>query len=160
MAKGDPVREHYTAIGMVAAEWAELELLIDEYSSELAGIRFHDLGACFTAQIGGAARKLDAYLSLAHQRGISGAKAALHAFARDTVPLAERRNRIIHDPWVISGDGIGIRPQRLEVTARRELRHAFIEATVLIRLLPTDTITRCPDLRVLRYRARPAPRLR
>jgi hypothetical protein len=37
MTPADPVREHYTAIGLVTAEWSEFEWLIDEYCYEVAG---------------------------------------------------------------------------------------------------------------------------
>jgi hypothetical protein len=146
MARGDPVREHYAAIGVVAAEWSELEWLIDEYCFEIAGIN-PEIGSCFSAQISGSARKLDAYLALVQQRGAINRLAELHSYAKDTTSLAERQNRIVHDPWTTHGDGAGgIRPQRLEVTARRKLRRIFVEVST------KDVFKLAEDIRNHRFR--------
>ena len=61
---GHPIIDHYAMIGMIAAEWAYFESLIDRYTQRLAGIDDH-VGTCLTSQIAGHARKLDAYIALA-----------------------------------------------------------------------------------------------
>jgi hypothetical protein len=38
---------------------------------------------------------------------------------KETQALSERRNRVVHDPWIILGKDI---PERLEITARKVLR--------------------------------------
>jgi hypothetical protein len=115
--------EHYAAIGRVAVEWAAFEANIDFYSLRLADFNKEE-GICFTAQIAGSGRKLDAYISIAQYRGVGKATAKkLHSFASDTAGLAEQRNRIIHDSWA----GIG-GPHRLEATARKKLKFEFVEA--------------------------------
>jgi hypothetical protein len=107
---------HHAAIGSVASSWAIFELLIDAKALELADIEV-TAGLCFTAQISGSARKLDAYIAIARLRGAGSFAGELDAFAKDTTGLAERRNRIVHDPWQIFGA-----PFRTEITARRKLR--------------------------------------
>jgi hypothetical protein len=55
---------HYSAVGQVAANWASFEATVDSYSIVLSGLSA-DIIVCFTAQIPGSGRKLDAYISLA-----------------------------------------------------------------------------------------------
>jgi hypothetical protein len=111
---------HYAAIGRVAAEWAALETTIDTMSLRIAQIQ-PKIGVCLTAQISGSARKLDAYIALARLFGVVKLLSKLNEFAKDTQSLAERRNRVVHDPWIGS-----VNPHRLEATARRVLRLEFI----------------------------------
>jgi len=118
----DNEKIHFAAIGKVAAEWAWLEFWIDTKTLELTKIQF-EAGLCVTAQVVGSARKLDAYIALARHLGIKKASADLEAFAKDTVGLAERRNRAIHDPWLVEK---GLYPSRLEATARRTLRFLVV----------------------------------
>jgi hypothetical protein len=56
-------------------------------------------GLCLTAQIGGSARKLDAYIAIARLRGADKFMGELDALAKATTALSERRNRVVHDPW-------------------------------------------------------------
>jgi hypothetical protein len=112
---------HYAAIGRVASEWAAFETTIDSRAIALAGLS-PELAVCFTAQIAGWTRKLDAYISIARLCGMVKAQSKLNIFAKDTQGLAEQRNRIVHDPWVGT-----TRPHRLEATARKKLRLEFIE---------------------------------
>jgi hypothetical protein len=124
---------HYAAIGRVAAEWAALETTIDTRSLQLAEIK-PEVGICFTAQISGWARKLDAYIAVANWWGAVKTVKKLNVFAKDTNGLAEQRNRIVHDPWV------GFKqPHRLEATARKKLRFEFIH-------MPTDDVLKVSRL--------------
>jgi len=118
---------HYAAIGRVAAEWASFEVTVDTASLNMADMDAKT-AACFTAQIQGSARKLDAYIALARLRGATKTIEELNKFAKDTQGLQEQRNRIVHDPWV----GF-TKPHRLEATARKLLRLMFIP-------VPTDEV--------------------
>jgi hypothetical protein len=111
---------HYEAIGRVASEWASFEATLDTASIHMAQIE-PMAGVCFTSQIPGSGRKLDAYIALARLKGADRTVSELNDFAKDAQGLQEQRNRIVHDPWV----GL-TKPHRLEATARRKLRLEFI----------------------------------
>ncbi len=114
---------HFAAIGRVASDWALFETVVNFQSVELAQIQ-RSIGACFTAQISGIARKLDAYISLARQRGAKpGTISELCEFATDAGRVAEQRNRIVHDPWVLDDP---LNPTRVEITARKKVRVEWI----------------------------------
>jgi hypothetical protein len=119
---GKEEQEHFATIGMVANQWAYFELSIDVKTLELAMIP-EEIGLCITAQVVGSGRKLDAYIALARQLGVKKKNPDLEKLAKDTVALAERRNRVIHDPWLVQGER---QPTRLEATARKKLRYIVI----------------------------------
>lgn len=114
--------KHYTAVGMVAGAWASFELRIDTHALELAMIPI-DPGACFTAQILGSANKLNAYIAIAKFLGAKKTIGELEPFAKETAALSERRNRTVHDPWILEANES---PHRYEVTAKRKLRRLFV----------------------------------
>jgi hypothetical protein len=119
----EAAEKHYAAIGRVAAAWAEFEYITDVLSVRLARAPENE-GACLTAQIAGSARKLDAYISLARERGASKKTIKdLCDFAKDTTGLQEQRNRIVHDQWMVYPSGFA---RRLEITARKKLIAEFI----------------------------------
>jgi hypothetical protein len=106
--------------------WPSFEALLDGLALELADIP-SEVGLCFTAQVAGSARKLDAYIAVAKVRGAKKASALLEGdFAKRTAALAEQRNRAVHDPWLIQEGNI---PQRFEITARRKLRSEMVPVT-------------------------------
>ena len=116
--EGEYAQRHYAAIGKVAAEWAEFEFILDTRTLRLAGFPA-EKGTCLTAQIAGPARKLDAYISLARLCGASETTIKkISKFQQQTYDLAEKRNRIVHDQWLIFPSGS---THRLEITARRKL---------------------------------------
>ena len=116
--------KHYAAIGRVAADWAFLEALIDNWSFSFA-MTEPNIGTCFTAQILGPRGKLDALISLIHQRGARKTTLrALETFASDTTPLAESRNRAVHDPWFFDDPNL---PTRFHATARKRLSRKEIK---------------------------------
>jgi hypothetical protein len=88
------------------------------------------------AQIAGSARKLDAYISLARFRGIpKKLTAELCDFAKDSVGLAEQRNRFVHDVWIFPPKG----PERMEATAKKKARLVRIPTSTeeLFKFAPT-----------------------
>jgi hypothetical protein len=124
MQAGDAEHNHYAAIGRVAAAWAHFEALVDIYSTELAQIDAKT-GLCFTTQIAGSGRKLDAYISLARLSRELPDKLIkeLNIFAKDTLGLSEQRNRIVHDLWFFNHPA---EPERLEASAKKLLRFEYI----------------------------------
>ncbi len=65
----------------------------------------HDLGACITGQMIGAAPRFKAILSLGSRKQLSpDLLKRVDALMRRTFDLAEERNRIVHDPWYLDKD--------------------------------------------------------
>jgi len=110
---------HFAAIGSVASEWAWFDQWVDFKTIEIAKVPA-EVGICITSQISGSARKLDAYIAPARHLGAKKALPKLNAFANTTTALAERRKRVVHDPWVLDNDTRVA--ARLEATARKALR--------------------------------------
>lgn len=109
---------HFATVGMIATAWAHIENLIDVATLELAKIPKKE-GLCLTAQVIGPARKLDAYFSVARLRKVPDKYLKkLNHTVQQTHRLSERRNRVIHDSWDISGET----PKRLEISARKILK--------------------------------------
>lgn len=119
----EETREHLSLIGLVAAAWSQFEADLDTYTIGLGRIPAWP-GRCLTAQVIGPARKLDAYIAIARLQGADKFMGELEKFAKATAHLAERRNRIVHDPWLKIGAGTA---SRLESTARRKLRYELVE---------------------------------
>jgi hypothetical protein len=127
-----------SGLGHVASNWSYFEAVIDDWSMRLAGISA-DIGVCFTSQISGHARKFDALVSIARLKGASKQDIAeICAFIKDTcMPLAERRNRMVHDPWFTNTLG---EHQKLEASARKKLLIEYKTYT------PNDLISLANDI--------------
>jgi hypothetical protein len=118
--------EHYSAIGRVAANWALFEATIDDRGIELSGIPY-ETGVCFASQIMGSRPKLESFIALVRHLGIpTHFNGKLEDFAKNVTRLNEQRNRVVHDPWILSKPG---KPQRYETTAKRKLRIKLIEVS-------------------------------
>jgi hypothetical protein len=119
---GEPIsleidEEHAAAIGRVAAAWASFELAVNMHICILANFPVEE-GMCVIAQIFSTPSRIRALLSLVHLSG--GSKTLLKKltnFEQRTHALAEKRNRIIHDPWMIGTETR--KHYRLEITAMR-----------------------------------------
>jgi hypothetical protein len=112
--------DYLAAIGLVATHWAGFEFLLDAAIWVLAGIDHVDYGACMTAQIANSGRKLDAIIALSARRGCAeNILKQLRSLAGKTGGLQRRRNRIVHDAWMV--DAKSRTHYRLEVTAAKEL---------------------------------------
>lgn len=115
------VREHYAAIGHVAAAWADFEQRLQRELWELAGIE-GTVGAILTANIGISARFLDAIQALCRLRGADEkSMKALEKLVGKSLGLAKLRNRSVHDPW-----GFSEGPYRLEISAVKELKFGAV----------------------------------
>ncbi len=127
--------KHYTALGLTASNWAYFEAVIDDWNLKLADIRPH-LGECFTAQIVGSERKLNAFISIVKLLQLKSLSAnMLETFTKEASSLAEQRNRVVHDSWDISNPN---EPKRLEVAAGKTLR-------ITTGPVSTDIITKLAD---------------
>lgn len=123
------------AIGKVASNWAALELLVSNALWQLAKID-DEPGACLTAQIGNIGRMLDALTALVRLRGGSEKSLSkIAGFAEKTFGLSTKRNRIVHDPWVVTGT---LEPSRLEVSARKKLIYGY-------QIMPTTEVNAVVD---------------
>jgi hypothetical protein len=108
----------YALMGHLASDWAMLEFMINELIWKLAGVS-SVTGACITAQIFTINNRLMALISLMRLRGFDeGMVRELNKFAEAVRAPAEKRNRTIHDPVLVSvtEQSVG----RLEVTAQRK----------------------------------------
>lgn len=116
---------HFAYVGRIATQWSLFELHLD-----LAAIKISRMDAkiafCFTSQIIGSARKIDAFISAVKFSGASSFSRELDAFSKETAVLAERRNRAIHDPWSLNDDIVAY---RLEVSARKDLKIQAVECS-------------------------------
>jgi hypothetical protein len=107
------------AIGRVVAAWAMLERDINDTICDVGGLN-REIGACITAQIYTVMGRLDALIALSsHMNASASSIKKLNRFKEKARILAERRNRIAHDPWL--QDIETSEHYRFEVTARSRL---------------------------------------
>jgi hypothetical protein len=118
--------EHVKAIGRVAVIWAQFEFFVNETIWELADLE-RKIGACITAQMIGPAPRFKAMAALMHQRAVGKDLIdEMNVLSGRAQQQSDKRNRIVHDPWSISGEGV---VQRLLVKADRKLEFEFITDT-------------------------------
>jgi hypothetical protein len=135
-ASGGIPPEHYAAIGMVASNWAGLEILIDSAIWALSGMDDEE-GACLTAQFGSIGRRLDAFNALIRLReGSAALIGKINAFTKAAHDTVKERNRIIHDPWVREKHTGA--PHRFQVTADPR-------PVMKYKLVPTDDVIAVAD---------------
>ena len=91
----------YAVIGRVAAEWSQLEHLLDIIIWDLSGVE-HDAGACITAQMMGVGNRLQAIMALGERRSLSKKiPERVNSLTEKSFKPGEARNRIVHDTWYI-----------------------------------------------------------
>jgi hypothetical protein len=127
--------EYAEEIGRVVAGWAQLEHDIHETVWSLADIEDQNIGACLTSQYSTVNACLNALLALARLKGYSESQIAkLNKFREYVAALAERRNRIAHDPWlsswVLKGPAKASKTYRLHKTARSKLDFNYKPVTL------------------------------
>lgn len=126
LADAQLTEQHYAQIGRVAAQWAYFETVIDGWLHTFANVKAH-VGVCFTAQFLGPRARIDAFIALVKQSGASKRwNQQLEDFAKDVVAIGEKRNRAVHDVWVLNEPS---QPIRLEFSARRKVRIEQIPAS-------------------------------
>jgi len=118
---------HLAATGHVANMIATLELQIDLGIWELVGAP-QQLIACVTGQFVSVHPRLNAFIGLAELLGASDdTLKALRAFHGEMGGLAEKRNRLVHDPRMMNQrtGKVG----RLQITAKPKPHFGFISET-------------------------------
>jgi hypothetical protein len=89
----------YATIGLVTAEWSQMEHILDLIIWELADVR-HEIGSCITGQMMGHAPRFKAIQALALLTGLDKVLLdRIESLSNQTSGLAAERNRIVHDAW-------------------------------------------------------------
>jgi hypothetical protein len=110
---------HFSAIGLVASNWATLEAVVTSAIWQIGEIP-DEIGACVTSQIYTFDGRMKALLSILEIRGeLDKTIKSLKKFHESTRGLGEFRNRVLHDPWI--HDAESNTPHRLEITANKKL---------------------------------------
>jgi hypothetical protein len=117
-------------IAYIISGWARLEYEIDALIWELAGLYDDpDIGACLTAQFSNLGARFNALIALARLKGIAELNISkLNKFKESANGIADRRNRVAHDPWLAAYDDKLEKPKevyRLQKTARGHLQHLY-----------------------------------
>lgn len=90
----------YRLIGLIAAETARIERLIDQAICNIGEMDLK-VGACLTGQMTGAGPRFNALLQLATNRGMSEAiLKRIKSLKRQAEPRFGDRNQVVHDAWV------------------------------------------------------------
>jgi hypothetical protein len=112
---------HYSALGQVAAMWAQFEATVDQWLWDFAGLQ-DEVGLCFTGQMIGPNPRARAFIALVRHLGADPAKwdKTLNTFAKDAGRLGGQRNRILHDVWRMDKPET---PYRREATAERRVKY-------------------------------------
>ncbi|MFX4223671.1 MAG: hypothetical protein ACMVO3_23440 [Thalassobaculum sp.] len=93
-------------VGQICAGWASLELSVDTEIWQLSGMKQAPLAACVTNELTSIHTKIRALLSLCRVWGIDKKVIKdLSSFSQRLYSIAEKRNRAVHDPWVVTEDG-------------------------------------------------------
>lgn len=125
--------EYAHEIASIVSYWAQLEYDLDGTIWDLAGLYDSPrIAACLTAQYSTVAHRFNALISIARLRGVSEFELAkLNKYRERVLALADRRNRVVHDPWMTSvdykkpaGQHTG-KTYRLQKTARSKLEYAY-----------------------------------
>jgi hypothetical protein len=120
--------EHYAAMGKVADSWADLEFEIDQLIWEFLQTA-QALGACVTAQMISVHPRMNALIALAKLWEISAAHLDdLGRFYGKIGPLADKRNRLIHDKRFIELTKKQV--VRFEVSAKSRLKFEPVPETI------------------------------
>lgn len=90
----------YRLVGLIAAETARIERLIDQAICNVADLDLR-VGACLTGQMIGPTPRFHALLQLARNRGMSEAiLKRITTVQGHAGTIFERRNRVVHDSWL------------------------------------------------------------
>jgi len=105
-------------MGLIANSSAILELHANECIWALAGVQ-QGLGACITSQIFNTANRFKALAALMKLRRVDEPLIdEINKIIADFRDPSEKRNRALHDPWVVNREG---GTGRVEVTANHKL---------------------------------------
>ena len=91
---------HIEYVGLIASNWAQLEFYIDTTSWRLANIK-PEVGSCFSANLGSIHLKLRTlYALLELHEASKSLKKDFRAYQNRISGTADKRNRVVHDPWM------------------------------------------------------------
>jgi hypothetical protein len=108
--------ELLAAIGRVAVEWSLFEFAVNNQIGEFT----NDFPAaiCLTSQISTMGRRFDGLIALARLCGVGeDVIRELNVFSEKTHTMSRKRNRVLHDVWMMEDDT----SHRLEITAEKRL---------------------------------------
>jgi hypothetical protein len=129
------IPEYANLIAHVASSWATLEYYVADSIWQLAELK-PAIGACITTQIFGLGGKFAALLALLKLRQAPESLITkVNKFTETVRGPQERRNRIIHDAWLMDNEN-PTAMGRLELTAPKKL--SFKAETILLVELQTD----------------------
>ncbi len=109
------------------SDWATLEYEIDDLICDLGEVEV-EIGACMTAQFPTVNALLNALIAIAQVRKVSSAAIGrLNKFREWANAIADRRNRVAHNPWHRS---LSTRQLcRQQKTAKARLDHSYKPVT-------------------------------
>jgi hypothetical protein len=147
--KFDP---YFTAIGRVANAYSQLEFKMNDAIWELANVA-RSAGVCMTAQMIGPGPRNRCLLALLKFRNASDALIReFNKIGEKIEGVARRRNRYVHDPFVLNPDTGEI--LRMESTADKSIRYGFMNADIAdLKQLATDIDTVADEFDQLYLRA-------
>ena len=148
-SKFDP---YFIAIGRVANAYSQLEFKMNDAFWELANVA-RSAGVCMTAQMIGPAPRNRCLLALITFRNASPALITeFNKIGKKIESVAARRNRYVHDPFVLNPDTGEI--LRMEATADKSIRYGFMNAEIDdLKQLATDIDTVADEFDQLYLRA-------
>jgi hypothetical protein len=115
------------AIGSTISAWAHFEYDIDELIWELARLE-PEHGACLTAQFQTVAARFNALIALARTQNVKDKDIErINAIRQRGDALAQKRNRLVHDPWFYGWDTKA--SYRLQKTAKAKLIYRYDAVT-------------------------------
>jgi hypothetical protein len=147
--KFDP---YFIAIGRVANAYSQLEFKMNDAIWELANVA-RSAGVCMTAQMIGPAPRNRCLLALLEFRNASNALITeFNKIGKKIEGVAARRNRYVHDPFVLNPDTGQI--LRMESTADKSIRYGFMNTEIDdLEQLATDIDTVADEFDQLYVRA-------
>jgi hypothetical protein len=118
------VQTEYAAIlGRIISKWAAFEYMVDAMTWDLASIE-PPVGACLTSQFSNLNARFNALLSVALMMNVSRMHLnKMNKLKDKALGYADRRNRIVHDPWYSSMESN--KHYRLVKTARSRLEFEY-----------------------------------
>ena len=97
-------RPCYRIVGLIAAETARIERLLDQAICNLASLELR-MGACITGQMVGPTPRFNALVQMAGERNLTpGLIKRIKTTSGRTSGIFDRRNRAVHDPWLYEED--------------------------------------------------------
>jgi hypothetical protein len=101
---------HIEYVGLIASQWATLEFYIDSTCWRLAAVS-PEVGACFSANLGSIHFKLRTLYALLELHNVNPiVLKSLRTFQGKVSGTADKRNRVVHHPWMpyVSPKGSGM----------------------------------------------------